>query len=94
MKAKPGDIIVITNKSFGDMYGKRCIVISFCDKPFIITDKDNDDGYVWARVSRDVSYGSFWLRSSSYEIETNCPDCNGTGQIQLFTSTVKCRCSV
>jgi hypothetical protein len=91
MRAKPGDIIIITNKRLIHLYREECVVI----KPN--WDPEGASEYILVRNSRDALIK---LRRSSCQIVRKedvdnsqlCPDCNGTGKIELFTSTVKCGC--
>lgn len=93
MIAQVGDIIVITNKALGGIYGKEYVVISLRVNGVGVNAKRNTP-----------EGGSAWFRHSSYEVvarddqpyfihgSRQCSDCNGAGKIQLFTSVVRCAC--
>lgn len=94
--ANVGDTILVTSQKLAEVFNKMCVVVS-CP----------DDGreIVWVRLADDDNQPigiKFWLNHSSYSIVRRagseqkstgpCPDCNGKGVIELFTSTRKCRC--
>jgi len=95
-KAKVGDTIVVTNKEYWHVHDKECIVVD-CDTCPIMADDISE--IVWATVNKKNHGGAFWVYHDDYKItqranpvhSASCPDCKGTGEIELFTSTVKCR---
>ncbi|KKN91141.1 hypothetical protein LCGC14_0220060 [marine sediment metagenome] len=92
--AKIGDKIIVTNSSLPTSLGEERVVVK-C--PSDKTDFDQSDR-IWTRPGGDKEV--CWLYRKSFEIMkrstpatlVSCPDCNGTGEIQLFTSVAKCRC--
>ncbi len=96
--AKPGDIVLVTNKNYEFLVGCEFIVVESNKKlPYKIKDKSE---IVWINRKYDIDGLTAWLRHGDYEIVkratltplVSCPDCNDTGTIELFTSTVKCGC--
>lgn len=94
--ASIGDTIIVTDPNLRYSFGRRWIVA----ESFSCPPKLNDiSECVWC-VEEDDGGGSAWFRHHSYEIlkcmpdlSTSCPDCNGTGKIELFTSIVECECA-
>lgn len=95
--AKPGDIIVVINPDHKHLFKKEYVVIepSWC--PSVLDDVSE---CIWIGAKSDASRSNAWLYHSDYEIvkrvnhvnSASCLDCNDTGIIELFTSTVKCKC--
>ncbi len=100
--AKPGDTIIVTDSLLKPDFGKKYVVVEpeYSSKPVNdVVDR------VWVKIDNAIntyplSFRKGFFYHRSYEIikRTNnptlvsCPDCNGTGEIQLFTSVAKCRC--
>ena len=90
-KAQVGDIIILHR----GMSGEECVVVDCDICPSAV---DDISQCVWATVNKKNHGGAFWTPHGSYKIVRRattkiCPDCNGTGEITLFSSTVKCECA-
>jgi hypothetical protein len=98
--AKPGDTILVTNNSYEFLVGCEFLVIESGDDELPHGIKHESE-IVWI-VQKNFTNGSIaWLIHADYKIVKranptttllSCPDCNNTGTIELFTSTVKCGC--
>ncbi len=91
--AKPGDTIAITDKSYGSLNGIHCTVVKGDFKPMVLKD---EPGCI--RVTSPYLDHYTWLRSDQYKVVQQsssavCPDCKGTGRVELLTSTVDCDCT-
>lgn len=91
-KVVVGDRVIITRKDWMSDYLRVPVV----------REVRGVEGFLLAAYEDpDEDVGKFRLSNHEYRIlkrgssapSSFCPDCNGTGAIQLFTSTVKCRCS-
>ncbi len=90
-RPKPGDIVVFT-----DDHGHKmdCIVV---DKDLCPESLNDISECIWVTRITHSYQGAFWLRHDQYEVIRRntpipCPDCDGQGEIELFTSKVKCHC--
>lgn len=92
--AKPGDIIKVTNSGLTMLFEHELIVVEHSVHPIHVDDFSN---CIWCRSSNGEL---FWFNHGDYKIIkranvatlVSCPDCHGTGKIELFTSTVECTC--
>ncbi len=96
-KAQPGNRIAVTNPELQSIFGHEFTVLKLPN-----SSNETDPFFIW--VTRDgTNDNPFWLKHSSYQIIghsvrgpskkdllVSCQDCNDTGKIILFTSTVKC----
>lgn len=92
--AQVGDTIIVTDPSIEDSFGGRYTVIESDVCPIGVSDISE---CVWC-MDKGNTY-QMWLKHRSYEVlkrignsSAVCPDCKGTGKIELFTSTVACKC--
>jgi len=92
-KVKLGDTVAITDKSYGSLNGIHCTVVKGDFKPMVLKD---EPGCI--RVTSPYLDHYTWLRSDQYKVVQQssssavCPDCKGTGRVELLTSTVDCDC--
>jgi hypothetical protein len=92
VKAKPGDTIAITDKSYASLNGMHCTVVKGDFKPMRLKDTPG-----CIRVTSPYLDYPRWLRPDQYQAVQQsssavCPDCKGTGRVELLTSTVDCVC--
>lgn len=83
----PGSRIIITDPAVG---------VYFCEIFTIVTVREEDVEVVWEACGKHLffQYSTFrLLKRDSKSPSSSCSDCNGTGKIQLFTSTVECGCN-
>ena len=93
-KAKPGDRIRVIN-SILPSYDKEYVVVEPPPEGTPNYSKEDLATGVFVRKGKALT----WFYPTSCEIigkaipigVESCPDCKGTGQIELFTSTVKCK---
>lgn len=84
-----GDTIIITSERGEPRFHKTFVVVGI-------------DGELIGVAHTNLASPFVWLGSGDYQIlkrnqkapAQTCLDCNGTGKIQLFTSTVRCKCNV
>lgn len=91
-KIEVGDRVIVTDRVVGDGWGIYCGVfivatIRLSIGVDVVFSEGDSGGYT-------LLSGAFRLlkRESKTPSSSSCPDCNSTGKIQLFTSTVKCHC--
>lgn len=86
--AKVGDTIRVTNKSLG-LYGEEFVVSQSLPTEVQVPKYiDSNERWCFLHSSYKVIKGG---DETSSDLDL-CPDCNGTGKIELFTSTIKCSC--
>ncbi len=88
VKIEVGDRVIVTNKSWVCDYCKIFIVIDVREQKDWIRAGYEDGSIETIRPG----YDTFRLLKRGSKTSSSCPDCNGTGKILLFTSTVKCGC--
>ncbi len=91
-KVVVGDRIIVTDVSSGAHYCKVFVVSEAKDRNIVaIVSEDQQDD---SRFRSFWYYGTFKIlkRGSTTPSSSSCSDCNGTGEVLLFTSTVRCYC--
>ena len=97
--AKPGDTILVTDKTSLVLFSREFVVV---EHKYNLHGIDDSTG-VWINKAKDIT-AFVWVSHANYKVtrranssssastSVSCPDCNDTGIIELFTSTVKCKC--
>jgi hypothetical protein len=93
---KVGDKIIVSNPLIR-RNGEEGIVQRVFDSGEEDNQTPNRDPHVWVSNNEGVL---FWVKNTSCRVVSRntaddkcvCPDCGGKGEIELFISTVKCKC--